>query len=38
MNAKLKMIKIKVITQNPLIEKIKAKKDQSFVKLRSKFS
>lgn len=38
MNTKLKMIKIKGITKNPLIEKLKAKRDQTFGRFRSKFS
>ncbi len=38
MNTKLKRMCIKGVTKNPLIEKIKAKKDQTFCKFRSKFS
>jgi hypothetical protein len=37
MDIKLKRVKIKAVTKNPLVEKIKAKKAQTFRKFRSKF-
>ena len=38
MNIKLKRVRFKGVTKNPLMEKLKAKKDQTFGKFRSKFS
>jgi hypothetical protein len=38
MSVKLKIIRIKGITKNPLIDKLKAKRDQTFFRFRSKFS
>ena len=38
MNTKVKRVRIKVVTKNPLIEKLKAKKAQTFGKFRPKYS
>lgn len=38
MNIKTKRMRIKGFSKNPLIEKLKAKKDQTFCRFRTKFS
>ena len=38
MDTKTKKVRIKAVTKNPLIEKLKAKKAQTFGKFRSKYS